>query len=53
MQRYRKFIVAGVGAVISLIPIVWPGNSTAQQVLQVLIAVATALGVYAVPNAEA
>lgn len=53
MERYRKFIVAGVGAVVSLVPIVWPGNSTAQQVLQVLIAVATAFGVYAVKNEDA
>lgn len=53
MERYRKFIVAGLGAAFSLVPILWPGNSTAQQVLQIAIAVATALGVYAVKNEPA
>lgn len=53
MERYRKFIVAAVGAAVALVPILWPGNSTAQQILQVVIAVATALGVLAVKNEPA
>ena len=50
MERYRKFVVALVGAAISLVPILWPGNSTVQQILLVVITFATAMGVYAVKN---
>jgi hypothetical protein len=48
--RYRKFVVATAGAVVALIPILWPGNSTAQQILSILIAFGTAFGVLGVAN---
>jgi uncharacterized membrane protein len=47
MQRYRKFIVALVGVIISIL-LVRYGHSDA--VVNDVILIATALGVYAVPN---
>lgn len=47
MQKYNKFIIAGVlAAVAALNSIYGSGNEFAT----IIIAIATALGVYAVPN---
>ena len=47
MQKYNKFIVAGVAGVVAVLNSLYGnGNDTAT----ILIAIATALGVYAVPN---
>lgn len=49
MSKYRKFIVAIVGAIVAGVSVYYGSTS---DLAQTLIAVATALGVYAVPNAE-
>jgi len=47
MQKYNKFIVAGIAGVVAVLNSLYGnGNDTAT----ILIAIATALGVYAVPN---
>jgi len=47
LGKYRKFIVAAVGAAVLIIGQVWgPGSSLYTTVVSVL----TALGVYGVPN---
>lgn len=48
MTRYRKFIVALVGVAVMVAASIW-GNDNA--VLQAVIGLATALGVYQTPNA--
>lgn len=47
MQRYNKFIVAGVMGAIAVLTSLYGTDST---YVTALIAIATALGVYAVPN---
>ena len=47
MQKYNKFIVAGIAGVVAVLNSLYgPGNET----VTIIIAIATALGVYAVPN---
>lgn len=47
MQKYNKFIVAGVAGVVAVLNSLYGnGNET----VTIIIAIATALGVYAVPN---
>ena len=50
MKKYAKFITAAIGGAVAVVAILWPGDSQAQQVHSVVIAVATAQGVYAVTN---
>lgn len=47
MQQYNKFIVAGVAGVVAVLNSLFGDNS---QTVSIVIAIATALGVYAVPN---
>lgn len=47
MQKYNKAIVAVVGAIIAGLQLYY-GNGN--EVIQIAIALATALGVYATPN---
>lgn len=47
MRKYRKFITAVVGAIIS-IALIRYGQSN--QVINAIVVLATAVGVYAVPN---
>ena len=47
MQKYSKFIVAGIAGVVAVLNSLYgSGNET----VTIIIAIATALGVYAVPN---
>jgi drug/metabolite transporter (DMT)-like permease len=50
MEKYRKFIVAALGAAVAIAAIVWPGNTTVAQIIGIVAALATAAGVYQVPN---
>lgn len=50
MKKYAKFITAAIGGAAAVVAILWPGDSQAAQILGVVIIVATALGVYQVPN---
>jgi hypothetical protein len=52
LSRYRKAITALIGAVLIVVPVFLPENRQVEQVIQTVIAVATALGVYLVPNTE-
>lgn len=47
LQKYNKAIVAVVGAVVAGLSMYYGSNNTT---VQMVIALATALGVYAVPN---
>ena len=47
MQKYNKFIVAAVAALIAALNSLYGSGS---EVVTLVIAIATALGVYAVPN---
>lgn len=49
-ERYRKFIVAAVGAVITVAPILWPGSSTVETLITALTPFLTAWGVLQVRN---
>ena len=51
MMRYRKFLVAAV-AVLAQVVSLNVAHGTVQNVLVIVLAVAGALGVYAVPNAH-
>lgn len=48
LSRYRKAVTALIGAALILASAFAPGKY--DEILQTVIAVATALGVYAVPN---
>ena len=49
MQKYNKFIVAGVAGVVAVLNALYGnGNET----VTIIIAIATALGVYSVPNRD-
>lgn len=50
LSKYAKFVTAIIGAALVIAAAFAPGKYDG--VLQVVVAVATALGVYAVPNAE-
>lgn len=50
MSRYQKTIAAIVGAVLATIGPVWDLHVTQEEAMQLVIAWATALGVYTVPN---
>jgi uncharacterized membrane protein len=47
MQKYNKFIVAGIAGVVAVLNSLYGSGS---EVVTIVIAIATALGVYAVPN---
>ena len=47
MQKYNKAIVAVVGAVVAGLTMYYGANNAT---VQIIVALATALGVYAVPN---
>jgi len=47
MQKYNKFIVAGIAGVVAVLNSLY---GDANQTATIVIAIATALGVYAVPN---
>ena len=47
MQKYNKFIVAAVAGLVAVLNSLY-GNGS--EVVTIVIAIATALGVYAVPN---
>ena len=47
MQKYNKFIVAGVAGVVAVLNSLYGNGSEAATIL---IAIATALGVWVVPN---
>ena len=47
MQKYNKFIVAGVAGVVAVLNSLYGSGS---ETVAIIIAIATALGVYAVPN---
>ena len=47
MQKYNKFIVAGVAGVVAVLNSLYGSGNEA---VTIIIAIATALGVYAVPN---
>jgi hypothetical protein len=47
MQKYNKFIYAGVAGVVAVLNALY-GNGN--EAVTIVIAIATALGVYAVPN---
>lgn len=51
LSRYAKFVTAVIGAALVLAAAFAPGKY--DEVLQVIVAIATALGVYAVPNRPA
>ena len=47
IQKYNKFIVAGIAGVVAVLNTLYgDGNDT----VAIIIAIATALGVYAIPN---
>lgn len=48
MSKYAKFIVAALGAILTVVVQQYGANEWVQAVLPVL----TALGVYQIPNAE-
>jgi len=51
MSKYRKFLVAALGAIATLVSSnVLPPDSSVSRILVAISAVATALGVVAVPN---
>ncbi len=50
LSRYRKFVAALIGSAAVLLTIWAPGNAQLHSVLATVVSVATALGVYAVPN---
>lgn len=49
IARYRKFIVAAIGGIIATLTLVYGPD---QPLIQAIISAATALGVYAAPNAQ-
>jgi len=51
MERYRKAIVAALGAGVTAALGIWGPDTKVGQVLTVVSAALTALSVYAVPNA--
>jgi hypothetical protein len=53
MEKYRKFIVAALGAVGSITAILWPGNTKAADIIAIILAAVSAWGVYQIPNAQA
>lgn len=50
MARYAKFVIAAIGAATIIINTLWGPDSQAAHILSAVVAAATALGVYAVPN---
>lgn len=47
MQKYNKFILAGVAGVVAVLNSLYGSGNEA---VSIVVAIATALGVYAVPN---
>lgn len=50
--RYTKFVIAAMTAVLTLLASLITGGLTSTEILQLLVAAAGAVGVYAVPNKE-
>lgn len=50
---YRKTVAACVGAVLVTIPLVWDMKVTQEEAMALVVAWATAFGVYQIPNDDA